>query len=298
MNIVDSSAKKGVMIINGQTIDLFNIQPRQISMPKMVQGLQGVVRFNGYSDWSVAQHSFLLANIIQNVASNLFNQLVTAIEQDNTEKFNHLMPYFDGLNFTLDVSDKKSLEMLFKHRFILSEYFSALLAYDALIHDFSEALTGDIIRPFKQLVPEIREMENKIDKQIRAIHGALPEMPVLVDLLDKQLATVEAYHLTRFYGKTLLTETDDFQVRAFNSVFSNEKAAYLNQLLALEEVSEIEPISDSMIYRFLQQSAMKFEDIKALSNENFLKIYIDYAVRLKYTLTVIKIDPCFIGGVK
>lgn len=298
MNIVDSSAKKGVMIINGQTIDLFNIQPRQISMPKMVQGLQGVVRFNGYSDWSVAQHSFLLANIIQNVASNLFNQLVTAIEQDNTEKFNHLMPYFDGLNFTLDVSDKKSLEMLFKHRFILSEYFSALLAYDALIHDFSEALTGDIIRPFKQLVPEIREMENKIDKQIRAIHGALPEMPVLVDLLDKQLATVEAYHLTRFYGKTLLTETDDFQVRAFNSVFSNEKAAYLNQLLALEEVSEIEPISDSMIYRFLQQSAVKFEDIKTSSNEYLLKMYVDYAVKLKNTLKTINVDLYLTEGVK
>lgn len=298
MNIVDSSAQKGVMIINGQTIDLFNIQPRQISMPKMVQGLQGVVRFNGYSDWSVAQHSFLLANIIQNVASNLFNQLVTAIEQDNTEKFNHLMPYFDGLNFTLDVSDKKSLEMLFKHRFILSEYFSALLAYDALIHDFSEALTGDIIRPFKQLVPEIREMENKIDKQIRAIHGALPEMPVLVDLLDKQLATVEAYHLTRFYGKTLLTETDDFQVRAFNSVFSNEKAAYLNQLLALEEVSEIEPISDSMIYRFLQQSAVKFEDIKTSSNEYLLKMYVDYAVKLKNTLKTINVDLYLTEGVK
>lgn len=298
MNIVDSSAKKGVMIINGQTIDLFNIQPRQISMPKMVQGLQGVVRFNGYSDWSVAQHSFLLANIIQNVASNLFNQLVTAIEQDNTEKFNHLMPYFDGLNFTLDVSDKKSLEMLFKHRFILSEYFSALLAYDALIHDFSEALTGDIIRPFKQLVPEIREMENKIDKQIRAIHGALPEMPVLVDLLDKQLATVEAYHLTRFYGKTLLTETDDFQVRAFNSVFSNEKAAYLNQLLALEEISEIEPISDSMIYRFLQQSAVKFEDIKTSSNEYLLKMYVDYAVKLKNTLKTINVELYLTEGVK
>lgn len=298
MNIVDSSAKKGVMIINGQTIDLFNIQPRQISMPKMVQGLQGVVRFNGYSDWSVAQHSFLLANIIQNVASNLFNQLVTAIEQDNTEKFNHLMPYFDGLNFTLDVSDKKSLEMLFKHRFILSEYFSALLAYDALIHDFSEALTGDIIRPFKQLVPEIREMENKIDKQIRVIHGALPEMPVLVDLLDKQLATVEAYHLTRFYGKTLLTETDDFQVRAFNSVFSNEKAAYLNQLLALEEVSEIEPISDSMIYRFLQQSAVKFEDIKTSSNEYLLKMYVDYAVKLKNTLKTINVELYLTEGVK
>lgn len=298
MNIVDSSAQKGVMIINGQTIDLFNIQPRQISMPKMVQGLQGVIRFNGYSDWSVAQHSFLLANIIQNVAGNLFNQLVTAVEQGNAEKLNRLIPYFDGLNFTLDVSNKESLQALFKHRFILSEYFSALLAYDALIHDFSEALTGDIIRPFKQLVPEIREMENKIDKQIRVIHGALPEMPVLVDLLDKQLATIEAYHLTRFYGKTLLTETDDFQVKAFNSVFSNEKAAYLNQLLALEEVSAVEPISDAMIYRFLQQSAMKFEDIKALSNENFLKVYIDYAVRLKYTLTVIKVDPCFIGGVK
>ena len=226
MNIVDSSAQKGVMIINGQTIDLFNIQPRQISMPKMVQGLQGVVRFNGYSDWSVAQHSFLLANIIQNVTNNLFNQLVTAVEQGNVEKFNRLMPYFQGSTFSVDITNKENIDVLLKNRFVLAEYFAALLAYDALIHDFSEALTGDIIRPFKQLVPEIREMENKIDKQIRVIHGALPEMPVLVDLLDKQLATVEAYHLTRFYGKTLLTETDDFQVRAFNSVFSNEKAAY------------------------------------------------------------------------
>ena len=172
------------------------------------------------------------------------------------------------------------------------------MAYDALIHDFSEALTGDIIRPFKQLVPEIREMENKIDKQIRAIHGALPEMPVLVDLLDKQLATVEAYHLTRFYGKTLLTETDDFQVRAFNSVFSNEKAAYLNQLLVLEEVSEIEPISDSMIYRFLQQSAVKFEDIKTSSNEYLLKMYVDYAVKLKNKLKTINVDLCLTEGVK
>lgn len=298
MNIVDSSAQRGVMIINGQTIDLFNIQPRQISMPKMVQGLQGVVRFNGYSDWSVAQHSFLLANIIQNVTSNLFNQLVTAVEQGNVEKFNRLMPYFQGSTFSVDIANKENVDVLLKNRFVLAEYFSAILAYDALIHDFSEALTGDIIRPFKQLVPEIREMENKIDKQIRAIHGALPEMPVLVDLLDKQLATVEAYHLTRFYGKTLLTETDDFQVRAFNSVFSNEKAAYLNQLLALEEVSEIEPISDSMIYRFLQQSAVKFEDIKTSNNEYLLKMYVDYAVKLKNTLKTINVDLFLTEGVK
>lgn len=298
MNIVDSSAQRGVMIINGQTIDLFNIQPRQISMPKMVQGLQGVVRFNGYSDWSVAQHSFLLANIIQNVTNNLFNQFVTAVEQGNVEKFNRLMPYFQGSTFSVDITNKENIDVLLKNRFVLAEYFAALLAYDALIHDFSEALTGDIIRPFKQLVPEIREMENKIDKQIRAIHGALPEMPVLVDLLDKQLATVEAYHLTRFYGKTLLTETDDFQVRAFNSVFSNEKAAYLNQLLVLEEVSEIEPISDSMIYRFLQQSAVKFEDIKTSSNEYLLKMYVDYAVKLKNTLKTINVDLCLTEGVK
>ena len=223
---------------------------------------------------------------------------MTAVEQGNVEKFNRLMPYFQGSTFSVDITNKENIDVLLKNRFVLAEYFAALLAYDALIHDFSEALTGDIIRPFKQLVPEIREMENKIDKQIRAIHGALPEMPVLVDLLDKQLATVEAYHLTRFYGKTLLTETDDFQVRAFNSVFSNEKAAYLNQLLVLEEVSEIEPISDSMIYRFLQQSAVKFEDIKTSSNEYLLKMYVDYAVKLKNTLKTINVDLCLTEGVK
>ena len=87
-------------------------------------------------------------------------------------------------------------------------------------------------------------------------------------------------------------------MRAFNSVFSNEKAAYLNQLLVLEEVSEIEPISDSMIYRFLQQSAVKFEDIKTSSNEYLLKMYVDYAVKLKNTLKTINVDLCLTEGVK
>ena len=97
LNFVDENATKGLMIINGQTINLFDLSPRQVSLPKMVKGLQGVIRFNGYSNWSVAQHSFLLSHIAERFSSNLANQYFTALEKGDANKLPLLEKLLSGL---------------------------------------------------------------------------------------------------------------------------------------------------------------------------------------------------------
>ena len=288
LNFVDENATKGLMIINGQTINLFDLSPRQVSLPKMVKGLQGVIRFNGYSNWSVAQHSFLLSHIAERFSSNLANQYFTALEKGDVNK----LPLFEkllsglGIDFT---EIKKDLVKALKNRITIDQYISAICAYDALIHDFSEALTGDIIRPFKKLVPEIGEMEHKIDCQIRKIHNALPEMPFLVDILDKQLATIEAYYLTRVYGNTLLNENDDLHIRSFNSAFvASEESRLVSQLMLMDEINEFEVISDVNLSCFLRQSKLSINEIKEMSNENLLSLYVERAVSIKTAIEKLK----------
>lgn len=280
---IDENAEKGIMIINGQTLNLFRLEPRQIQMVKLVRGLQGIIRFNGYSDYSVAQHSFMLSLVAEEVAHKLFD---TLLNDDNSfdENFHALFGKlaFDTLGF-------KSVN--YDH----AKFFSYLMAYDALIHDFSEALTGDIIRPFKQLVPQIREMEEAVDKQIRQYHLGLPEMPPLIDILDKQLATIEAYYLTRYYEKTLINELDEFQTRSFNSVFSDEKP--LSQYVAkvcfginMEDISV--PLEDTALFNVIKYSrayrisnrGYSFNEIKELSQETLLTVFIERAETLKSLL--------------
>ena len=163
------------------------------------------------------------------------------------------------------------------------------MALDALIHDFSESLTGDIIRPFKMLVPEIRETEDKIDQQIRKFHGCLPEMPKIVDVLDKCIAVIEAYYLTRYDNKTLINEYDEFQVRKFNDLvvrdITNKEESIL--MLALSDklnnndVPVIDkPLSNKFLFAFLSLSEYSISDIKAMSKNRLLELYVKRYNRL------------------
>ena len=275
---IDKNAEKGLMIINGQTLNLFKLEPRQIQMTKLVRGLQGVIRFNGYSDYSVAQHSFMLSLVAEQVTQKLFETLL----DDNNDFNENFQALFGNFGFHIIRHDH-------------SNFFAYLMAYDALIHDFSEALTGDIIRPFKQLVPEIREMEETVDRQIRKYHLGLPEMPLLIDILDKQLATVEAYYLTRYYEKTLINELDEFQTRSFNSVFSSEKP--LSQYVAkvcfgIELEDTYAPLEDTALFNFIEYSkadrlsnrGYSLNQIKELSQEALLTAFVERAETLKNLL--------------
>ena len=49
-----------------------------------------------------------------------------------------------------------------------------MLELEALLHDASEAFVGDVIHPIKRMLPDFKEIEAMVDRQIRAFY-CLPE---------------------------------------------------------------------------------------------------------------------------
>lgn len=281
-----------VMIINGQVVDLLNLKDADMEITKMVRGLQGIIRFNGYSGWSVAEHSFLLSHIVENVAKKVAFKFIASRKPQRTNSANTQADYEFGYSHSSYIPEEllpQATKAFTINSNAFVERFASLMALDALIHDFSESLTGDIIRPFKMLVPEIRETEDKIDQQIRKFHGCLPEMPKIVDVLDKCIAVIEAYYLTRYDNKTLINEYDEFQVRKFNDLvvrdITNKEESIL--MLALSDklnnndVPVIDkPLSNKFLFAFLSLSEYSISDIKSMSKNRLLELYVKRYNRL------------------
>lgn len=275
------STSKTTMIINGRTIDLLALTAGDMDFTRMFRGLSGIVRFNGYSGWTVAQHSLLLSLITETLARcslGYYGKRFLTNEKDADEAKVVLMKLLSATQQEQLFKLHDHLELCATQRELRCVYYndfvnlwSRQLAKDALIHDFSEALTGDIIRPFKQLVSEIRELEGKVDVQIRNAYGLEAEMPPLVDMLDKQLAVIEAYHLTRVYGKSLLNEADSFHLSSFNAMTVDttviDTYSYYvgNHVLQVAPPSLDKPLAEAFIRKFLSTSAMPFADIMRMT---------------------------------
>lgn len=308
------------MIINGEEINLFNLKKEQVAIHKMARGLQGVIRFNGYSDWSVAEHSFLLAKIVETVAHELIKTYIynlrtlQNIENENVENGNSIedkdsLLKENDLIVSLFLNNKNHASVENKHfhalqkallhdfekinlNYVIEEDYSDVkkvlneIVLETLIHDFSEALTGDVIKPFKLLIPQISELEEQIDHQIREIHGVKKDITPLVYFLDKQIAMIEMIYLTRFYGKTLINEVDKNQIKIVAKSFynkHNEKLNFLTKFIFNEDLTKLAdgiPLSDKNLFDFLNlnQSHFSFDDIKNMSKETFLQEFVKYAV--------------------
>lgn len=275
------STSKTTMIINGRTVDLLALTAGDMDFTRMFRGLSGIVRFNGYSGWTVAQHSLLLSLITETLARcslRYYGKRFLTNEEDSGEARDVLLKLLSDTQQDQLFKLHDHLELGAGQRELRYVYYNGLvklwsyqLAKDALIHDFSEALTGDIIRPFKQLVSEIRELEGKVDVQIRNAYGLETEMPPLVDILDKQLAVIEAYHLTRVYGKSLLNEADSFHLSSFNAmtvdttVIDTYNYYVGNRVLQVAPPSLDKPLTEAFIRKFLSTSALPFADIMRMT---------------------------------
>ena len=275
------STCKTTMIINGRTVDLLALTAGDMDFTRMFRGLSGIVRFNGYSGWTVAQHSLLLSLITETLARcslRYYGKRFLTNEEDSGEARAVLLKLLSATQKDQLFKLHDHLELGAGQRELRYVYYNGLvklwsyqLAKDALIHDFSEALTGDIIRPFKQLVSEIRELEGKVDVQIRNAYGLETEMPPLVDILDKQLAVIEAYHLTRVYGKSLLNEADSFHLSSFNAmtvdttVIDTYNYYVGNRVLQVAPPSLDKPLTEAFIRKFLSTSALPFADIMRMT---------------------------------
>jgi hypothetical protein len=60
-----------------------------------------------------------------------------------------------------------------------------LLQMEALLHDASECFVGDLIHPIKRIVPAFKDIENKVEAQIRAFYG----LPAIEHELVKEADT-------------------------------------------------------------------------------------------------------------
>ena len=66
---------------------------------------------------------------------------------------------------------------------------------EALMHDSAEAYIGDITRPLKSLVPDIKKIENWLMTQIFANFGLAFPFPESIDILDSRLLLDEGQQL-------------------------------------------------------------------------------------------------------
>lgn len=79
---------------------------------------------------------------------------------------------------------------------ILTEVWSRPdLALQGLLHDATEAVIGDIVSPLKAILPEIRDIEDRLWRVIAERFGLPTEIDPLVSRVDQELAAVEGYQL-------------------------------------------------------------------------------------------------------
>lgn len=78
-----------------------------------------------------------------------------------------------------------------QHSFLVSYCCAPQDALAGLLHDAAEAYTGDKSRPLKEALPEIREVEERIQAAIFRAFGMPEEIPASVKLADLRVLLAE-----------------------------------------------------------------------------------------------------------
>jgi uncharacterized protein len=78
-----------------------------------------------------------------------------------------------------------------EHSVIVSRLVPAKYALEGLLHDASEAYTGDVSSPLKALLPGYRKIEDRVQEAISVYFGLRFPFPEEVHLADKQAYRAE-----------------------------------------------------------------------------------------------------------
>lgn len=78
-----------------------------------------------------------------------------------------------------------------QHSVLCAAYAPEHLKYQALMHDVHEAITGDMLSPIKQLLPDYREFEKRIADFIRGRFDLPVELDPLIHEIDMRMLVTE-----------------------------------------------------------------------------------------------------------
>lgn len=78
-----------------------------------------------------------------------------------------------------------------EHSVLASYIVEPRFAYDALMHDAAEAFTGDMVKPLKEMLPDFKEVEDRVERAISFFFGVSNPLPQKVKTADVQMLVLE-----------------------------------------------------------------------------------------------------------
>lgn len=84
-----------------------------------------------------------------------------------------------------------------QHSVIASKHVPGPDAYAALMHDAAEAFVGDMAKPLKDLCPEYREVEKRVESAVFKRFGVATPLPPSVKEIDTVMLATEQRKLMR-----------------------------------------------------------------------------------------------------
>jgi len=104
----------------------------------------------------------------------------------------HILDIAQGLsNECRYAGHSRSFYSVAQHAWLASQIVPREFALEALLHDAAEAYCKDIPRPLKDLLPDYREIEARIDATVRATFGLPANKSVAVRHADLALLATE-----------------------------------------------------------------------------------------------------------
>lgn len=84
-----------------------------------------------------------------------------------------------------------------EHSVYVSRLVPSELAWDALMHDAAEAFICDMPKPLKELLPDYKAVERRVEAAIAARYGLIDPMPREIKIADIQMLRAEQVQIMR-----------------------------------------------------------------------------------------------------
>jgi hypothetical protein len=103
-----------------------------------------------------------------------------------------------------------------QHCVLCSEQAPPGLEMEALLHDAAEAYIGDVPSPLKQMLPDFRATEKRVEAAIAEKFGVPTTMSPAVKMVDTRMLVTEAVQLGFRWWRSLNCEPFDLTIRPWS----------------------------------------------------------------------------------